>query len=188
MAVQAPTSLDDALLRALYFAVHEEEIADLIEQYNTNKKNDSVNKRPPSLKEPATRSQLSFAIRKTRPIIHRPPSILTSIAPFTNENDIPPRSVKLYFGTKTRKRRITRTPKKKETPITIYGYSKLKSTSNKRGRVRERIAELTSFSLQKKVDIILWGNATITETNNESSYVTSAAELQNDQAARIIIT
>ena len=53
MAVRAPISLDDALHRASYFAIHEEEVAVLKEQYSANKNN--VAKKNNAPKEPATK-------------------------------------------------------------------------------------------------------------------------------------
>lgn len=52
MAVRAPTSLEDALHRASYFAAHEEEVAALKKQYSANKNN--ISKKMFATKEPAT--------------------------------------------------------------------------------------------------------------------------------------
>lgn len=71
MAVQAPTSLDDALLRALYFAVHEEEIADLIEQYNTNKKMTVLTKDRQASKNPPLEVNFPLQLKK---LDHNTPS------------------------------------------------------------------------------------------------------------------
>ena len=60
MAVRVPTSLDDALHRASYFATHEEEVAALKEQYNVNKSN--IAKKTNIPKESATKGQHSYAI------------------------------------------------------------------------------------------------------------------------------